>query len=345
MGKSQLTWRTAFTAVTAVLVVAAVAAFILKTPVSLTLTIIAAMIAVALDHAVQFLVRKGMSHRLAVAAVVFGSVGGLVAFSFLVIPPTLSQGQVFLHQAPSIWSSFQKTRLFEVFINWPRGKEALEAASSEVIRWIERSAPHVLTVVGGAVSGFVTVLVLVVFMLAFAESFISTLLNELFVGNAERYRRILGKIYRSVGGYLGGLAVICGINSTLTTLWLAIIGTPFFLPLGIMSGVSSMVPYLGPLVMGVTVTAVVLTSQGPWKGLATAIYFIVYGQLEGNLLSPFVFRKTLHINPLLSLLSILFLAEIGGVFGVFLAVPVVASVQIIVREVLSNHREASGQVD
>ena len=64
------------------------------------------------------------------------------------------------------------------------------------------------------------------------------------------YEKVLEKIYQSIGGYLGGLTLICLVNATLTTTFLAIDGVPFFLPLGLLAGLSSLVPYAGPLVAG-----------------------------------------------------------------------------------------------
>jgi predicted PurR-regulated permease PerM len=141
-----------------------------------------------------------------------------------------------------------------------------------------------------------------------------------------------------VGGYLGGLLGICAINATLTTLVLVILRTPFFLPLGIVAGASSLVPYAGPLVAGATVTLFVLVTGGVWKALAAAIYFVLYGQLEGNILAPLIYRRTVHVNPLITLLAILFLAEFMGIAGAVLAVPVAAALQIVMREVLALRR-------
>jgi predicted PurR-regulated permease PerM len=145
-----------------------------------------------------------------------------------------------------------------------------------------------------------------------------------------------------MGGYLGGLLGICAINATLTTVFLVILRTPFFLPLGILSGSSSLVPYAGPLVTGATVTVFVLVTGGPWKALAAAIYFVLYGQLEGNILAPVVYRRTVHVNPLVTLLAILFLAEFMGIAGAILAVPVAAAAQIMMREVLAHRRAREG---
>jgi putative heme transporter len=176
-------------------------------------------------------------------------------------------------------------------------------------------------------------------MLIFGGRLVRAMLGEARPEHIAAYESVLQKVYQSIGGYLGGLALICSINATLTTSFLAIDRVPFFLPLGILSGMSSMVPYAGPAVVGTTIALIALVTKGTWHGIAAGIYFIAYGQVEGNILGPLVFRRTVHVNPLVTTLSILLLGEIGGVVGAIVAVPVVATVQIILREILQNRRD------
>ena len=61
--------------------------------------------------------------------------------------------------------------------------------------------------------------------------------------------------------------------------------------------------------------------------------------IEGNILAPLIFRRTVHVNPLVITLSILFLGEIAGIMGAIVAVPVVATLQIVLRELLRIRRE------
>ena len=146
-------------------------------------------------------------------------------------------------------------------------------------------------------------------------------------------------MYTATGGYLAGLTLICTINATLTTTFLAIIGVPFFLPLGIASGFSSMVPYAGPIMAGGAITLLTLATGGAWKALAVFTYFILYGQLEGNVLGPLVFKRTVHINPLITLFAVVCFVEMAGIVGALLAVPVLATAQIIAREFLRIREE------
>jgi len=135
------------------------------------------------------------------------------------------------------------------------------------------------------------------------------------------------------------LTLICALNATCTTIFLAINRVPAFLPLGILSGFSSTVPYAGPLATGAFITLVTLATKGPWHAVAALIFFVAYGQLEGNVLSPLVFRRTTHLNPVIVLLSVLFFGELAGIVGAILAVPAVATLQILVREILLARRE------
>jgi predicted PurR-regulated permease PerM len=74
--------------------------------------------------------------------------------------------------------------------------------------------------------------------------------------------------------------------------------------------------------------------------VATGVYFILYGQLEGSVLSPLIFRRTVHINPLVTTLAILFMAEFMGLPGAIIAVPAAATAQILAREILAMREES-----
>jgi predicted PurR-regulated permease PerM len=70
---------------------------------------------------------------------------------------------------------------------------------------------------------------------------------------------------------------------------------------------------------------------------------VVYGQLEGNILAPFIYRRTAHVNPLVTLLAILFLVEFMGMVGAVVAVPVAAAAQIVIAEIVTIRREQARQ--
>jgi predicted PurR-regulated permease PerM len=336
--RSQVSLATVFTVCFGVVIVAGLVLFLLKTRLALVLTLGGALAAVALDHAVEALARRGLRRAWAIAAVLGGLLVVWVALGFLLVPPIITQARALAAEAPALWAKLQHAPLF-----------ASLDARFHFVAQLRDSVPGAATALSTAVGGLVSALggilafvFLAVFMLVFGRDLVAAFFAEVMSpASRQRAERIGSNIYRAVGGYLGGLLGICAINATLTTVLLVVLRTPFFLPLGILSGSSSLVPYAGPLVTGATVTVFVLVTGGAWKALAAAIYFVLYGQLEGNILAPLIYRRTVDVNPLVTLVAILFMAELMGIAGAILAVPIAAATQIVIREVLATRREGS----
>lgn len=328
-----------FTVCFGVALVAGLVFVVLETQVALLLTLGGAIAAVAMDHAVEALARRGLRRGWAIAVVLCGILVIWLALGALLVPPIANQAKALAAEAPALWRKLQETPLFASLDARFHFLEQLRDA-------VPGAATTLSTAVGGVVSalgGILAFLFLAVFMLVFGRGLAAAFFAEVVSPRSrERAERIASNIYRAMGGYLGGLLGICAINATLTTVLLVILRTPFFLPLGILSGSSSLVPYAGPLVAGAAVTLFVLVTGGAWKALAAAIFFVLYGQLEGNVLAPLVYRRTVDVNPLITLLAILFLAELMGIAGAILAVPVAAAAQIVMRELLMLRRTGGG---
>jgi putative heme transporter len=339
--RSQVTLRTAFTVCFAVLATAAVVVFVFETRVALTLTIGAMMLAIALDHVVRRMEARGLRRGWAIALTTLAVLLLLTGVMLIVVPAAVGQLREFIASTPRILESLRHSPWFESWNQRLGLEERLKDALSGALGLAQSAVNPILAAVTSALSavaGFLTVLALTVFMLVFGGGMVQRLLALARPVDRPRWEDVLGKSYRAVGGYLGGILFICSINATLTTAVLAMIGTPYFLPLGLLSGFSSLVPYAGPILTGGLITLVTLITGGAVKGLITLGYFLLYGQLEGNVLGPFVFRRTVHLDPLVTLLAILFLAELLGIAGAVVAVPAVALAQIILRELLAARR-------
>ena len=339
---SQVTLKSAFTVCLAVAATAALAVFVYRTRAALTLSACAAMVAIAVNHLVHLLQRRGIERGWAIAMVMVGSLLLLAGVLLVIIPAALSQGRALVHQFPLLLDEIRQSRVFQL-LDEHLGIEQLvrNAVSSESVL-AQGGASSVLGAIGGvvtAVAGALTMAALVVFMLVFGPGLLEGLLEQFNPELRRRWERITARSYTSIGGYLGGLLLICSVNATMTTICLAVLQLPFFLPLGILSGFSSLVPYAGPLTVAVVVTVLTLLTSGVVKAGILIGYFMLYGQFEGNVLGPYVFRRTVHLDPLVTLLSILFLAELMGIVGAVVAVPAVALGQIVIRDLLAEGRE------
>jgi predicted PurR-regulated permease PerM len=334
---SQVSLTTVFTVCLGATSVVALVFFLMKTKVALTLALGSAMAAVAMDHAVEALVSRGLRRSWAIVAVMGVVTALLVGLGLLLVPPIVTQVTALVAEAPALWQKLQHTPWFVHLDARLHLQEQLRQSGAAV-----GAVNPLLSAIGDAVTalaGLVACLFLAVSMLVFGRDLVAALFMELKPASRARYERVVAKVYRSVGAYLGGLLGICAINTILTAIFLLIIRMPFFLPLAIVSGTSSLVPYVGPLVVGAAITLFALITGGVWVALAAAIYFALYGQLEGNVLAPFIYRRTAHVNQLVTLLAILFLVEFMGLAGAVLAVPLAAAGQIVIAEIARFRRE------
>jgi predicted PurR-regulated permease PerM len=305
------------------------------------MTLAAALIATALHRAVDFLVRHHVKRPFALTLVVLALLGVLAGIVLLLVPPVIQQGQALVEEAPQLLRKARHSHVIQM-IEQQLGEPVGSGGASSAIGQGAGSALHVISGFVGELATIVSTAGLVVFILIFGRRLVEAWLAETLPSRRPLYERVGGQIYRSVGRYLLGLGFLCLVNATLTTIFLAIVRIPFFLALGILSGISSLIPYAGPIVAGAAVVLIAFVTRGPWIGLATIIYFVLYGQLEGQALGPIIHRKTVDVDPLITLLSILFMAKLAGVVGAVIAVPAAAAAQIVLREILAARREHLG---
>jgi putative heme transporter len=340
--KSLVTVKTVFTAgVTALGLMAAVWVLI-HGHIAVGLTLGSALLAIALNHAVQALVRRRWRRGPAIAAVMTGVFAFFVGLGLLLIPPAVGQARELVNQAPSLISQARHTRLydslnqrFQLDEKWTELQRKTPALAQQAVDPALKAVTGVLA----GVTAFITVYFLIAFMLLFGGKLVNAVLRESTPERRPRYERVVQKVYRSIGGYIGGLSFICLVNAVLSTGVFALLRLPFFLPIGIATGLSSLIPLAGNTLAGIGATLIALATGGVWKAVAVAAWSILYQQFENHVLGPLVYRKTVNVNPLVIIVALLFMSELFGVLGAVLAVPLVAAGQIVLREVLAFRRE------
>ncbi len=340
--RSQVTVKTVLTICASVVGVVAAIYLFIHGIVTITLTVTAILLSVALNHAVAKLEAWKVKRPLAIGLVMGVLLGTIVGASFLVVPPAVAQVRELAERLPELSARARETSLFQWLdarVDLDRRLGTLGQGESSLLQRAVNPALHVVGSVLAGVGAFVTVLFLVIFMLIYGGSVVRGALAECLPAHRERYERVLDKVYDSVGGYLGGLAIIAVVNSICATIFLAILGVPYFLPLGILSGLGSLIPLLGATLSGLVLALVALASGGVWDFLAVGVYVTLYQQFENHALAPVVYKRTVELNPLVTLLGIILFAELAGVLGAFLAVPIVGTCQIVIRELLLLRRE------
>ena len=139
--------------------------------------------------------------------------------------------------------------------------------------------------------------------------------------------------WRTLIAYMRSTVVLALINSMTMVIVMLVAGMPLVVPLGVLLFLGSLIPLIGMLVAGVVVVLVALVTKSAVMALVMAIALILTVQLEGNLLNPLILGKAVQIHPLGILMAVTAGTILGGIFGAFVAVPMVAIVNNVANDV------------
>jgi predicted PurR-regulated permease PerM len=155
-------------------------------------------------------------------------------------------------------------------------------------------------------------------------------------GREARYRRLGADIYRSVSGYVAGNLLISVTAGISTYIVLTILDVPFAVPLAVLMAFLDLIPLVGATLGGLAIGIVTVFNDFPTDLIVWAIFLLVYQQIENNVLQPVVYRKTVNVAPLAVIVAILIGGSLLGILGALVAIPIAATIQIIVRDVWSR---------
>src|SRR6185369_15951276 len=139
-------------------------------------------------------------------------------------------------------------------------------------------------------------------------------------------------IASAVSGYVAGALTIAFIAGTATFIVLTILGVPFAGPLAVLAGLASLIPLVGATIAAVLIGVVTVFANFPTATIVWAIWAIVYQQVENHLIQPQIQKRTVNVQPLITIFAVLCGGTLLGVIGAIAAIPVAASIQILLRE-------------
>jgi len=221
-------------------------------------------------------------------------------------------------------------------------------------QWVVKNAPKLvsyardlahpaLSLGEGAVSlvfSLFTIFVLVVLMLLEGPKLRSGLLGLMVPQRAERYSQVAREVNRSVIGFMLGDIATSVIAALVVFATLLLLGVPFPFLWALWVALVDFLPMIGGALAGIPVVLFALTHSLS-AGIVTLVVFLIYTQVEDHVLNPVIMSRTVRINPLLVLVSILVGATlgswVGGFFGGFvaalLAIPAAGAIQVVVKAI------------
>ena len=319
--------------------------YLLRRPI--TWLFIAMFLAVALSPLVNRL-SQHMRRGFAIALVYLSLFGAIVLLTAVLVPPIVNEGTDLADNAPryveDVREYVEKNRRLREINQDYQITDKLEEEAATLPDKIGAGAGVLRDIGFGIVNGvfaFVTILVLAAFMLSGGPRWRGQALEMLPPDRAERTDRILNHMSRAVSGYVTGALVVALIAGVSTFMVLTVLGVPFAAPLAVLAGLFSLVPLVGATIAAVLIGIVTLFSDFPTDTILWAVWAIVYQQIENNLIQPQVQRRTVKVNGFIVLVSVLFGATLLGVLGALVAIPIAASVQIVIREWWAYRRESA----
>lgn len=341
-------WRVIFATIFAVALVFLGYILTVRLARILGLLVVATLFAVILGPAVNFLVQRAKVRRSVATILVFlAGIGLFAAMIYSFVRPIVDQTQKFVDDFPRYVEDARDGK----------GPVGGLVKRYDIDQWIEENqdqfddtlreagskAPDILGRVASGVFATLTILVLSFLMLLEGPKMQGGLLNLVHpASRRERVRRVAGDAARAITGYMAGNLVISVIAGIATWVALAVAGVPFKEVLALWVAFADLIPLVGAT-LGAVPTILVAFLHSTTAGIGVTIFFIAYQQFENHVLQVTVMSRTVDINPLAVLVSVLVGVELFGILGALLAIPIAGVIQVIVRD-LYDEREGRFKV-
>ncbi len=278
--------------------------------------------------------RPALSRGIAVGVIFLAGLGLLAWFLILVIPPTLRQGARFIESFPGFLNSARAT-----VEGWvadyshiipdqmrDKGEELLGNAGGILGEAALNVGAQTLSVVSGSLAfiiGLATAPVLIFYLMKDSDTIRSAFYTPFPAALRPYLRDVLDIVNRTLGGYIRGQLALGLIVGVIVTGGLLLLGVPFAVLLGIVAGLTELVPIIGPWIGGAAGVLVTLATA-PDKVLWVILLYLAVQLLENALLVPRVQSQSLNLHPIAVIMVITVGSQYFGLWGVILGPPLVA---------------------
>ena len=278
------------------------------------LILIALFLATGLNPAVEALRKRNMSRSTAVTVIFSSVILFVLFFALVVVPPVINQGTQLIESAPQLLSDLMK---------------------NETINQLNTFG-GVIGVGKSVLSGFFTALTILVLTLYFITSLPQAVdlgLSLVPASRRDRVGRLTNAVIARVGAFVGSQILIAAMAAVFVVILATILGMPSPIAIGMIVLVAALIPLIGHFIGAAIVTLIALT-QSVAIGAIAFIAYVVYVQIENYVVTPRIMKRTLNVPGAVTIVAALIGSSLLGLVGGLLAVPVAASIILILDEVV-----------
>jgi predicted PurR-regulated permease PerM len=296
---------------------------------------IAAFITYLLHPVVEKIHQNGIPRPLAILLIYIIFFGGIGYGIYKGVPVIIQQLKDLLENYPQFVRNYRNwvDTIHSQTSNWPDGlHERVEQGFIQIERWLEQVIENIAI---GLTQIFDSILLfaLIPFLVFYLLKDFNEVKKAVWYLTPTKWRkpgiRFLKDIDQSLGNYIRGQLFVCFVIGIAASIGLWISGMRYPLLLGSIIGITNIIPYFGPFIGAVPAVIIAATISFKMVLIVAGMIFILQF-LEGNILSPLIVGKSLHMHPIVIMFALLFGGEAGGVLGLILAVPILAVLKVTI---------------
>lgn len=216
--------------------------------------------------------------------------------------------------------------------------------SFDITTYFGSGADYVVSSGKAIISGVASIITVIFMSFYFIFDFKG--LSELFFGlfpkrDKAKVQGFFSEISQVTGHYIRGNLIISLICFMIIFAGLTIARVPFALPLAIFAGIMDLLPFIGPI-LAMIPAVIVAFAVSPITGIIILVLYVLYQQIENILIVPFMYKRALNLSSGLVFLSVVVGGSLFGIIGAFLALPVAASIPVVItykQEYEKRHRK------
>lgn len=296
---------------------------------------------------VNYLARRGLPRAWGALAVIAALGGALWLFGVALAPAIEEQSRQLAETFPALLEEAlalanQVQSFFGLGIPIRLDAESLSNVGRESLtQGTVSTAAEVGLTAATVVSLGLVVFISTIYLVIRPEPWVNGFVSLFPAGWRERVREVLEAVYHTIQHWFIGQLAAMAFIAIFWAVALSVIGIPFALLLGIFGGLISFIPYVGAIISVIPPVVLALISD-PITAVWVILAFIIIQQVEGNILQPIVMSQAVDLHPALVVFGILIMGTLFGLVGIFVAVPLVAALQVLVRELWVKRMDRIG---
>lgn len=300
----------------------------------LVLVFVAMFLAIGLTPAVNRIRGWGLPRGAAVGVVTLIGLALLAGGIYALVPPLVTQTGALINNIPDYIQNLQRNETINDLVQQYDIIDKVQSAiNASTVGNTLGGVVGAAGLIFGTVFNVLTVLVLTIYFMAAFERIKSGAYRLVPRSRRERVTLLSDEILTKVGAYMAGALAIAVLAGVSTFVLVMIIGLAYPFALAVVVAVLDLIPQIGAT-LGAVVVSLVGLADSFTHGIICAIFFIVYQQVENYLIYPNVMRRSVKVSDVAAVVAALTGAALFGVIGALAAIPMVAAIQLIGREVV-----------